>query len=39
MKYYETKIRVRFNEVGQWGHYITYFEAEMIYRRRGSSEF
>ncbi|MQY69263.1 MAG: acyl-CoA thioesterase [Firmicutes bacterium] len=35
MKYYETEIRVRFNEVDQWGmvwhgHYISYFEMGRI---------
>jgi len=40
MKYHETEIRVRFNEVDQWGmvwhgHYISYFEMGRIDLARG----
>jgi acyl-CoA thioester hydrolase len=40
MKYHETEIRVRFNEVDQWGmvwhgHYISYFEIGRIDLARG----
>ena len=40
MKYHETKMRVRFNEVDQWGmvwhgHYIGYFEMGRIDLARG----
>ena len=40
MKYHETEIRVRFNEVDQWGmvwhgHYISYFEMGRVDLARG----